>query len=156
MVIILYRFQRVEHDPLKYIPLLIEKLSRDKDITAVFLFGSYAEGRQTPVSDFDLAILLERDVPINQHFEKKLELLSMATTALRTDEVDLVILNNAPPALSYQVLTRGRLLFEKEGGKDHRVHFQVQAYDRYFDFQPVERIIHEGLLRRIKEGRFGG
>lgn len=152
----LYRFKKIEHDVMQYIQLLIEKLSLDGDIVALYLFGSYAEDRQTPVSDIDLAVLLDLDFPPSRYFEKKLDLLSIATSTLKTDEVDMVILNQAPPALSYRILSKGRLLFEKEGGKGQRVSFQVRTCDRYFDFKPVEKVLHEGLVRRIKEGRFGG
>lgn len=152
----LYRFKEIEHDVMQSIPLLVEKLRLDRDLVALYLFGSYAEGKQTSVSDIDLAVLLDRGFPPARYFEKKLNLLSTITSALRTDEVDLIILNQAPPALSYRVLSQGRLLYEEEDGKAQRVSFQVKTFDRYFDFKPVERVLHEGLIRRIKEGRFGG
>lgn len=152
----LYRFKKIEHNVLEYIPLLIGELRIDRDIVAIYLFGSYAEDKQTPVSDIDLAVLLDRDFPPGRYFEKKLELLAKITQLLKTDEVDLVILNQAPPVLSYRVLSKGRLLFEKENGKVQRVNFQVRTYDRYFDFKPIEKILHEGLIKRIKEDRFGG
>jgi predicted nucleotidyltransferase len=152
----LYRFKEIEHDVMQSIPLLVEKLRPDRDLVALYLFGSYAEGKQTPVSDIDLAVLLDRGFPAALYFEKKLKLLSTITSALKTDEVDLIILNQAPPALSYRVLSQGRLLYEEEDGKAQRVSFQVKTFDRYFDFKPVERVLHEGLIRRIKEGRFGG
>lgn len=152
----LYHFKKIKHDVLEYIPLLVEKLSLDGDIVALYLFGSYAEGRQTPVSDVDLAVLLERNFPRKYYFEKKLNLLSRVTSILKTDEVDLIVLNQAPPAFSYQVLYKGKLLFEKPGSKAQRVVFQVRTCDRYFDFKPVEKVIHQGLIRRIKEGKFGG
>jgi len=156
VVIFLYRFKKIEHDVMQYIPSLVEKFSVDGDIVSIYLFGSCAEGKQTPVSDIDLAVLLDRDFPSNHYFEKKLELLAIATTTLKTDEIDLIILNQAPSALSYQVLSKGRLLFENDKVKGQRVNFQARTYDRYFDFKPVESVLHEGLARRIKEGRFGG
>jgi len=155
-VISLYRFKEIEHDVMQFIPLLVEKLRPDRDLVALYLFGSYAKGKQTSVSDIDLAVLLDRVFPPGRYFEKKLNLLSIITSALRTDEVDLIILNQAPTALSYRVLSQGRLLYEEEDRKAQRVSFQVQTFDRYFDFRPVERVLHEGLIRRIKEGRFGG
>jgi len=140
----------------EYIPLLIQRLKQDDDVIATYLFGSYAEGKQTPVSDVDLAVLFDQNFPRKFFFEKKLDLLFTATSILKTDAVDLVILNEAPPALSYQVLKKGKLLFEKPETKAQRVNFQVRVYDRYFDFKPVETVVREGLIKRIKEGRFGG
>jgi len=141
---------------MQYIPALTEKISMDNDIAAFYLFGSYAEDRQNPASDIDLAVLLDREFPMDSYFDKKLKLLSLATAALKTDEVDFIILNQAPPAFAYQILSKGRLLFERGDKKGQRVDFQVRTFDRYFDFKPVERVVHEGLAKRIKEGRFSG
>jgi predicted nucleotidyltransferase len=152
----LYRFKKIDHDVRRYLPALVERLKSDGEIVAFYLFGSYAADRQTPASDIDLAVLLDRDLPPHRHFEKKLQLLSIITSELMTDEIDLVVLNQAPPALAYRVVREGKLLFEKEDGKAQRVSFQTRVWDRYFDFQSVEKILHEGLRRRIKEGRFGG
>ncbi|HBQ28458.1 MAG TPA: hypothetical protein DD719_03435 [Desulfotomaculum sp.] len=152
----MHRSRIIEHDFRRYISLLIEKLEKDQAITAIFLFGSYAQGKQTRLSDIDLAILLEPDYPQEDFFKKKLELLPVITSILRTDEVDLIILNCAPYSLAYRVLGQGKLLYEKEERRSHRVNFQAQVYVGYFDFQPVEKVIHQGLRQRIKEGRFGG
>lgn len=152
----MYSFKKIEHDVMQHIPLLIEKMQIDKDINTFYLFGSFAEGKQTPVSDIDLAVLLDSNFPPSRYFDKKLELLATITSVLKTDEVDLVVLNQAPPALAYRILSKGLLLFEKEGGKGQRVNYQVRTFDRYFDYKPVEKVLHEGLVKRIKEGRFGG
>lgn len=150
------RFKKAGNDPTEYIPALTERMSMDKDVVAFYLFGSYAAGKQTPASDIDLAVLLDMDFPAERYFEKKLDLLSMSASSLKTDEVDLIILNQTPPFLAYRVLSKGRLLFERGDRKRQRVNFQVRTFDRYFDFEPLERVIHNGLVRRIKEGRFGG
>lgn len=152
----MYRFGKMEHDAMEYLPLLIEKMSIDPAIIAIFLFGSYARGRPTPVSDIDLAVLLDQYFSPRQCFEKKLQLLALATKVLKTDEVDLVVLNQAPPALGYRILNSGQMLWEQEKNKNQRVQFQARTYQRYFDFQPVEKIMRDGLAKRIKGGQFGG
>jgi len=152
----LYRFKKIEHNVLELIPSLIEKFKADGDIICIYLFGSYAEGKQTPISDVDLAILLDKGFPADRFFKKKLELLALTTLLLKTDEVDLLILNEAPSVLAYRVLSKGRLLWVNKAKRSQIVNFQVRTYDHFFDFRPVERILHEGLIRRIKEGSFGG
>lgn len=152
----MHYFRPIQPGLSRFITSLVEKLKKDQDITALFLFGSCARGKHTRLSDVDLAILLAPGYPRADYFKKKLALLPLITTTLRTDEVDLVILNSAPYSLVYQILTQGQLLYEKEEQKSHRVNFQARAYVDYFDFQPVEKALHDGLRRRIKEGRFGG
>lgn len=156
MVTNLYYFKQIAADIMQYIPALTEKISMDNDIVAFYLFGSYAKDKQNPASDIDLAVLLDREFPTDSYFNKKLKLLSLAASTLKTDEVDFIILNQSPPAFSYQILSKGRLLFERGDKKGQRVDFQVRTFDHYFDFKPLEKVIHEGLAKRIKEGRFGG
>jgi len=134
----------------------VEIVSGLKEIVAFYLFGSYAMGRPTPLSDIDLAVLFDCSVDKNMFFTKKLQLMGDLSTILGTDGIDLVILNEAPPGLGYRVIKDGRLLYSKDEDKDQLVAFKVRALDRYFDFQPVQKVFSEGLARRIKEGSFGG
>lgn len=125
-------------------------------ITAFYLFGSYAAGRQTPLSDIDLAVLLDNSVEQERYLDNRLRLMGELSTILGTDAVELVVLNESPPGLAYRVIRDGELLFAPEEGKGQLVDFKVRIMDRYFDFQPAQRIFSEGLSRRIREGSFGG
>jgi len=65
--------------------------SRD-DVLFAYLFGSLSKGRPSPLSDVDVAVFLrEGDLS-----EKRLEILGHLMKILKTDEVDLVILNTPP------------------------------------------------------------
>lgn len=112
--------------------------------------------RPTPLSDIDLAVLLDRCVGKEQFLNKKLQLMGDFSAIMGTDRIDLVVLNEAPPGLGYRVIKEGKLLFSREEAKDQLVAFKVRTFDRYFDYQPVQRVFSEGLARRIKEGSFGG
>jgi len=130
-------------------------MASDKDVAGLYLFGSYGRGSHGPASDIDIAVLLDRDFPSRLLFDKKLGLLSLATRILKTDEVDLVILNQAPPALCFHVLKKGVVLFERTSAKDQIIAFKVRTWNTYFDFQPVGKIIQKGMIDRIRGGRFG-
>jgi len=130
-------------------------MASDKDVAGLYLFGSYGRGSQGPTSDIDIAVLLDRGFPSHRLCDKKLGLLSSATRILKTDEVDLVILNQAPPALCFQVLKNGVVLFERNAAKDQIIAFKVKTWNTYFDFEPVSKIIQKGIINRIREGRFG-
>jgi hypothetical protein len=72
VVIFLYRFKKIEHDVMQYIPSLVEKFSVDRDIVSIYLFGSCAEGKQTIVGgeDCSLAVIngLHKHSGINYRF----------------------------------------------------------------------------------------
>lgn len=137
-------------------PVLVETTSRDDDVVAMYLFGSHATGKPNPLSDIDLAILLDQTVPPQNYFSKKLALLTTATSLLQKEEIDLVILNQVPASLAYRVLSRGRLLYENPRKKKQRIGFQTRAISLYFDFLPVEKKLYAGLSNRIRRGEYGG
>ena len=75
---------------------LAARLEAEPDIAVAYLFGSRARGNARPNSDVDVAVLLDGGVDTHR---RQLDL--MATLGAN---VDLVILNDAPPALGYRVL----------------------------------------------------
>jgi predicted nucleotidyltransferase len=147
------KFKKIEHDPREYFPELIEVLKQDNDIIALYLFGSYASGNIGPLSDVDLAVLLRSGYPSESYFDKELDLLSKITNILRTDEVDVVILNRAPFSFAYRILKQNKLLFCRNDLE--RVKFQTKIVDGYLDFKPLLEENYRYLHRRIKEGKFG-
>ncbi len=132
------------------------KLQHRNTVAALYLFGSYASGRQTPLSDIDLAVLFDVCVEKEAFLPERLKLLGKLSSILSTDAVELVVLNEAPPALGYRVTRDGVLLYASDNAGSQIINFKVKTWDRYFDYQPTQRIFSDGLARRIQEGRYGG
>jgi predicted nucleotidyltransferase len=82
-------------------------------VISVYVFGSHAEGRIHHESDIDVAVLLDRDRYPDEpgRFDARLRLIGAVGSALQSDQVDLVVLNDAPPGLSRAVITRCRRVF---------------------------------------------
>lgn len=134
----------------------IERIKNSNYIIAFYLFGSYAAGRPTPLSDIDLAVLFNESVDEKEYLIERLKLMGEVSTILGLDAVELVVLNELPPGLAYRVIKDGELLYTREEAKKQLVDFKVRTMDRYFDFQPVQRMFSEALARRTREGGFGG
>lgn len=116
-----------------------------RGVVAAYFFGSYAEGRGHRESDVDVAVLLDRDVfaAPRERFEERLRLIGELGTALGRSDVDLVVLNDAPPELAARIVTKGVRVYCAEGEKDHA--FRRDAQLRAADLKPfLER------MRRIK------
>jgi len=94
---------------------------------AVYGFGSRARGKARPRSDVDLAVLLDRRLSLGDELRLRAEVVE----TLRRDDVDLVILNQAPPVICYEVVAAGRRLFARdpEAADD----FEHRTAMRYFD-----------------------
>ena len=141
------KFKKIAGDPRPLFRLLAQAVDNDPEILALYCFGSYADGRVGPLSDVDLAVLLDREVPRDQYFSKRLSLHALAAHLLRTDEIDLVILNSAPPLLVHRVVKGGKLLYQRDPAK--RIAFEVQAIRRYLDFAPVLDRCQEAMTSYI-------
>jgi predicted nucleotidyltransferase len=128
---------------------MVEYLSTAPDVVLGFLFGSYARGQGRPDSDVDCAILLAHAVPAGSYFDTRLRLIDGLARAIGRDDVDLVILNEAPLALVYRVLRDGKLLF----CRDHAayVRYRVRTLDLYFDFAPLLERRQAMFLKRVSE-----
>lgn len=74
----------------------------------LYLFGSRAQGRSTPRSDYDLGLLAEHPIglAVISQIRAGLEALPIMQT------VDLIDLHAAPPDLVHSVLDEGELLDE--------------------------------------------
>ena len=122
-------------------------------VQVAYLFGSRATGRARPDSDVDLAVLWGEDVPSSDYFPRRLELIGATMEAFRTDDVDVVVLNEAPPLLAVEVLREGHLLYNRNDRL--RVDFQIRALREYRDTAPLRRLLAEALEARVREGKFG-
>ena len=124
------------------------------EIQAAYVFGSVATGRARPDSDVDVAVLVDRRVKRAQMLKYRLKLMADLGSALRRSDVEVVILNEAPPLLAHRVLSQGRLVFERSAPA--RVRFQVKTGARYFDLIPMFETHIRYLKKNVRKGRVVG
>jgi predicted nucleotidyltransferase len=130
---------------------LREVLTGDRRVDCGWLFGSTARGDAGPLSDVDVAVLLDPAVPP----EARLEVAAALAEDLerKCGRVDLVLLEEAPPALRHRVFREGLLLCERDARR--RVAFEARAIQEYLDFQPLAEIYDRALIARAAEGKLG-
>lgn len=124
-----------------------------KGVVAAMLIGSQARGDPGPLSDVDIAIWHDPELDSRDRFELQLDLVDGAGRALGTDEVDVVLLNNAPPLMRHRAIRDGKALIERD--RDERVRLETRAILDYLDTAPLRAELGRGVRRRMKEGRFG-
>lgn len=117
----------------KRIPLL-KSLIREPNITFVYLFGGLLRERPSPLSDVDIAVYV-KDLRRLDY----LELFREITNALGTDEVDLVILNDASLSLAGRILQNRKVLIDKKPFLRHK--YESLTLRKYFDFVIKEKAI---------------
>ncbi|MFH1338474.1 MAG: nucleotidyltransferase domain-containing protein [Candidatus Omnitrophota bacterium] len=114
-----------------------EYFKRHPEIELVYIFGSVAQARINILSDIDIAILLDTKEVDDRlyNYGYKAQILTDLMKLLRTNNVDLVILNEANPLLRHRVLYFGKLIYFKSERK--RIQFQVETIDKYVDFKQL-------------------
>jgi predicted nucleotidyltransferase len=112
----------------------LSKILKKKKVILAYLFGSQAKGKTGPLSDIDIAISFDESVQANKRFDLRLETMGQLMDLFKTDEIDLVVLNDAPSLLSHRILKEGILIFSDNDKK--RLEFEVKAILKYLDWKP--------------------
>ena len=132
---------------------LTEALARRPEVLDGYLFGSLARGEAQPHSDVDVAVFVDAAELARPGFGYRSELGAELQRALGRSDVDVVVLNHAPPALYHGVLRDGvRLVSRDLAATTTR---EGRALSRYCDDVPRLRLIDALHHRRIAAGRFG-
>ena len=103
-----------------------------------------AAGKAGPLSDVDIAVYLED----HSLAEKRLQILGGLIDALKTERIDLVVLNGAPLPLRIRILRNKRILSDRAPFLRHA--YESVTMRSYLDFSKLEKRI---LERRFLDGR---
>jgi len=113
---------------------LRELLEPRSEILEAYLFGSTARGEAQRHSDLDIAVYIDELDADRGFFGYRAALIADLMSGLKTNSVDLVILNQAPPLLYHRVLRDGiRVVSRDLRATTTR---EAQALSRYCDFIP--------------------
>ena len=121
-------------------------------IAAAYQFGSTVRDLEGPLSDLDIAILVNDEQAPSAIDLLRIELLLAyeLQKQFTVSEVDLITLNRQRLPLQYTVLRTGWLIYEAD--PKYRIRFTQKVVQAYLDFQPTLELIGRfhtrGRLRR--------
>lgn len=134
------KYKKLPDNILENIEAAKEVLSRDKNVVFAYLFGGLVgKDKPAPLSDVDMAVYVQS---LNRLGEYKLKLFDRLTDALKTEELDLVILNVAPISLSGRIQMNKKILVDKKPFIRHK--YESLTLRMFFDF----RIKEDAMLKR--------
>ena len=108
-------------------------------IVSAYLFGSQAEDRAHRQSDVDVGVLLPHGTfGARGRFDARVQLASFLIGELNRNDVDVVVLNDAPPLLARRIVTRGRRILRNDDAADHAFVRDIQL--RAADLEPILRL----------------
>jgi len=119
--------------------------TREESVVVAYLFGSVAKGAAGRLSDVDVAVLLSEAYDLTLDY--RLYLMGELAEIIGR-EADVVILNEAPPLLRYEVIKFGKILYCRD--EYERVAFEERTLDEYLDMGRIEREYFKCLLQSVK------
>ena len=121
------------------------------EIIVAYLFGSQAKDTAGPMSDIDLAVLVSPAVSHEKKypFGYRAHLITELSRVLHTNELDVIVLNEVPPLLKFQVIYHGEVIFCRS--KNKRLDFQLQTFNEYQDIRPMLAVQYDYMLKRLEK-----
>lgn len=121
-------------DPQKVLEELVKKAERDKDISAVMLFGSYARGE--PARDIDVCLVLYPK-KISKGFDKRIEYSGI-------ENLDVSVFQDLPLYVRPSVLKEGVVLHCKN--EDLLYDIAIKTVKEFELFRPKYEMYLEGVI----------
>jgi len=131
---------------------ITEKLNKyfdeHEEILFAIIFGSTAKGTANKISDVDIAVMINPNFNKSFPFGYQAELITDFMRILKRNDVDVVILNEAPIALKHEILRYGKFIYVRD--KQARIKFQVDTINQYEDYKMLYKIHIETMRKRCK------
>ncbi len=126
---------------------LVDFLSKLEHVRLAYLFGSVAKGKAGKLSDVDIAVLLDESLNKKQRFDLQLELISDISEILRTDKIDLVVIDEAPLSLKFEIIKANFPLFIRD--RMEKIDFEQMVMSRYLDRRYYEKRASSEFLKKV-------
>ncbi|MEJ2567858.1 MAG: DUF86 domain-containing protein [candidate division WOR-3 bacterium] len=128
-----------------------------EEIMFAFLFGSVANGKTTGISDIDIAVMLDESKidKAKNPYGYKAELLAKLISVLSFNDIDFIVLNEAPLLLKHRIVQSGREIYTKN--EKLSTQFRVKVMEQFLDLKPAveegERNINNytDIIRQLGE-----
>ncbi|MBI3914028.1 MAG: DUF86 domain-containing protein [Chloroflexi bacterium] len=111
-----------------------------------YLFGSRARGQAFRWSDVDVGVYLDEPNE-DKRFDIQKSLVGDLVHTLHTEDVDLVLLNEAPPRFAYNVIS-GKPIYSRD--ERMRARKETEILSRYFDEDDASEHYNRYLHKRIQ------
>jgi uncharacterized protein len=128
----------------------LPNILQSRPVQLAYLYGSVAEGCATPLSDVDIALVLESDCGFDAYhrFLLELEIEVEIEKICGIQQTDVRSINHAPLKVRGQVVSQGLLIYSKD--EKFRISFEVFTRKSYFDFQPVLFMMNVAYFSRLE------
>lgn len=121
----------------------------ERQIIAVYLFGSFAKNSARRQSDIDLAFIFNEKYYREDPFRalQTAELLSVEISQTIEKPIDAVVLNSASLIFAFQTVKNGVCLYESD--TVGRILYEVSLRSKYEDFMPFIEELRDSKREKL-------
>ncbi len=122
---------------------LIHIFEQFDKINTVYLCGSYAQGSASENSDIDFAILPSTELSVYD----EMRIQAALSEELSFENVDLINLSKAPVKLQFNLVSAGRIIYEKNAELTNQYIEDLlkQYHDRVYRYKRFQKDLEQGL-----------
>lgn len=103
----------------KELSRVLKQAKKDREVIAVFLYGSFARGEQRKDSDIDLCLVLKENYPKSKFTAKRLEYLKNVS-----ENIDIQIFQQLPLYIRKEIL-KGKILLSKNEDRTYELVYKT-------------------------------
>ena len=131
----------------------MDKLSRffrgQKEVRVAYLFGSVASGKTGPLSDVDVGVFLDESLSKKKRFRLNLRLISEISGILKTDRLDVVLMNDVPVSLNYEIIKSNQPVYTRD--ESERVDIEHGILSKYLDRRYYDKRGADVFIKKVAE-----
>ncbi|MEA2040634.1 MAG: nucleotidyltransferase domain-containing protein [Thermodesulfobacteriota bacterium] len=128
---------------------MIEKIktyfSNKDEVAAIYIFGSYALGKQRHDSDIDIGIIFDNSDP--RSYQKKRDLYMLELGRILRKDIHPVILNLAGEEIHKQIFLKGKKILVRD--EKYFSRYCMFMMSRIADFSYYKNRIQKGFLKNL-------
>jgi len=124
----------------------LKRRLRAEGVVTAYVFGSAARGQVGPLSDVDIAVLFDEHLSADEQHDRHLRLLGGLSAFVPGRQVDVVNLADATPALAFNAIKDGALLYSDDDAT--RIRREARIVVTYLDIKPLLERHAEDVLSR--------
>jgi len=126
---------------------LAEFFSKQEHVKLAYLYGSAAKGKAGKLSDVDIGVFLDDSLSKKERFDLQLKMIGYVADILKTDRIDLVVMNDVPYSLNYEIIKTNCPLFVRD--KMDKIDFEHGVLSRYLDRRYYEKRATSEFLKKV-------
>ena len=121
--------------------------SKQEHVKLAYLYGSAAKGKAGKLSDVDIGVLLDDQLNKKERFDLQLKLIGDLTEILKTDRIDLVVMNDVPHSLNFEIIKTNCPLFVRD--RMGKMEFEHRVLSTYLDRRYYEKRAASEFLKKV-------